>query len=139
MKHFFLSGLIAVLLIPGTALAYLEPEDVLFQNGNAAEVDTSSSSSSKAAASVSSDDGLHGAAPEESGLTPREERILERVGRLQEANGTVSQPSGEEVLHSGAPLAHSGPESVFALAVLVIAIGTTLYFARTGRIDFTEK
>jgi len=129
MKHILLTGLLAVLLIPGTANAYVEPEDVLYQNENDTVIGTSSSSSK---ASVSSDDGLHGAAPEPSGLTPREERILERIGQNQSAVYQPGQQPQEEVLHSGAPLAHTGPETVFALALLAVAVGTTPVFPPPG-------
>lgn len=138
MNRFALSLALSVLLVPGTALAYVEPEDVLYQDDNSVTVGESSSSSSKAAASVSSDDGLHGAAPEESGLTPREERILQRIGNRLDSSAAYV-PQQEEALHSGAPLAHTGPESVIALAVVLVAMGVTLFMAKTGRIGSAGK
>jgi len=139
MKHFLLTGLTAVLLLPGTAYAYVEPEDVLFGNGDILD---DGSSSSRSSAAVSSDDGLHGAAPDETVLTPREERILDRVGRLQQSSSAPSYyppASQDETLHSGAPLAHTGPETVIALSLLAVAMGATLLMARNGRIDIAQK
>lgn len=145
MKHFALTMMTAVLLLPGTAHAYLEPEDVLFGDIGSSDDDglhgaASSAPSSRARSSASSEEGLHGAAPEQPGLTPREERILQRVENRQTSSAPTYQAPQNEVLHSGAPaMSHTGPETAIALALLAVTVLATLVFARTGRIDFSQK
>lgn len=143
MKHLAYTFCLAVLLLPGTVHAYVEPEDVLF--GNDVGTDdglhgaASSQPSSKAASSASSED-LHGAAPDGGEfLTPREERILQRIENRQASSAPTYQAPSDETLHSGAPLAHTGPETAIALALLGIATVATVTFARSGRIDFIQK
>ncbi len=138
MKHFTLTVLAAVLFLPGTVHAYVEPEDVLFGKDDVIIDDglhgaASSAPSSKASSSVSS----VATEPDGTFLTPREERILQRIENRQDTP-TYQAPS-DGTLHSGAPLAHTGPETMIALALLAIAMVATVLFARSGRIDFTQK
>jgi len=143
MKHILRTAALAVLLLPGTVHAYVEPEDVLF--GNDVIVDdglhgaASSQRSSRAASSASSEE-LHSAAPTDGEfLTPREERILERIENRQTTSAPTYQAPSDDTLHSGAPLAHTGPETMIALALLAVAMVATVLFARGGRIDFMQK
>lgn len=142
MKHFLLTVMAAVLFLPGTVHAYVEPEDVLFGNEVAPDDGlhgaASSQRSSRATSSAVSSEDLHGAAPDEGYLTPREERILQRVENRQ-TTPTYQAPS-DDTLHSGAPaMSHTGPETMIALTLLAIAMVATVVFARSGRIDFTQK
>lgn len=143
MKHILSTLALSVLLLPGTVHAYVEPEDVLFGNGDTISTDdplhgaASSAPSSKAASSASVSEEVHSAAPE-SGLTPEEQRILRRIENRQN-NPMPTNTDSAEVLHSGAPLAHSGPETTIAIVLLVIAVAATVRFARAGRIDFQGK
>lgn len=144
MKHILRTAALAVLLLPGTVHAYVEPEDVLFGNEVAPDDElhgaASSQRSSRAVSSASSEDDLHGAAPDEGEyLTPREERILQRIENRQYSSVPTYQAPSDDTLHSGAPLAHTGPETAIALALLGIATVATVTFARAGRIDFTQK
>ncbi len=137
MKHFALTVLAAVLFLPGTVHAYVEPEDVLFGKDDVIIDDglhgaASSAPSSKASSSVSS----VATEPDSTFLTPREERILQRIENRQT---TYQAPTGE-TLHSGAPaMSHTGPETAIALALLGIATVATVAFARSGRIDLAQK
>lgn len=139
MKHILRTAALAVLLLPGTVHAYVEPEDVLF--GNDVIVDdglhgaASSAPSSRASSSVSS----VATEPDGTFLTPREERILERIENRQTTSGPTYQVPSDDTLHSGAPLAHTGPETMIALALLAVAMVATVLFARGGRIDFMQK
>lgn len=140
MKHILRTAALAVLLLPGTVHAYVEPEDVLFGNDDVIVDDglhgaASSAPSSKASSSASS----VATEPDGTFLTPREERILQRVENRQTGSTPTYQAPSDDTLHSGAPLAHTGPETVIAIALLAVAVVTTLVFARSGRIDFTQK
>lgn len=139
MKHFLYPLYLAVLLLPGTVHAYVEPEDVLFGKDDVIIDDglhgaASSAPSSKASSSVSS----VATEPDGTFLTPREERILQRIENRQDTP-TYQAPS-DGTLHSGAPaMSHTGPETMIALTLLAIAMVATVLFARSGRIDFTQK
>lgn len=139
MKHILRTAALAVLLLPGTVHAYVEPEDVLFGNDDVIIDDglhgaASSAPSSRASSSVSS----VATEPDGTFLTPREERILQRVENRQ-TTPTYQAPS-DDTLHSGAPaMSHTGPETMIALTLLAIAMVATVVFARSGRIDFTQK
>lgn len=144
MKHILSTLALSVLLLPGTVHAYVEPEDVLFGNEDTISTDdtlhgaASSAPSSRAASSAVSSEETHPAAPD-TGLTPEEQRILRRIENRNNAPAPADTTGQAEVLHSGAPLAHSGPETGIAVALLAVAIATTVRFARAGRIDVMQK
>ncbi len=145
MKHFLLTVSLAVLFLPGTVRAYVEPEDVLFGNEDVAADEglhgaASSQRSSRAVSSAVSSEDLHGAAPGEESLTQREERILQRVESRRTSSAPMYEGPSGDTLHSGAPaMSHTGPETTIALALLGIATVATFLFARSGRIDVMQK
>ncbi len=156
MKHFLSSVILAVLLLPGTAHAYVEPEDVLFGNDDvlSEEEEMHNAASAKSSmprrtgTAVSSKETLRPAAPDQnSGLSPSEQSLLDRLNRQAEEAPPVYVPQNftpgqaqEETLHSGAPaMSHTGPETAIALTILVLTIGGTVFAARSGYIDLPKK